>query len=59
MSKIAKAITSLVTGLMSWGGVVVASAATHVTAPEWLGLGGVFAGALLVWFVPNTEPAAE
>lgn len=53
-----KTIAALVTGLIGWGAVVVASAATHVTASEWLALAVVLATPLGVYAVPNSpEPA--
>lgn len=51
-----KAIASFVTSLTVWGGVVVASKATHVTASEWLGLSAVFLTPLSVYAVAN-DPA--
>ena len=48
-----KTVTALVTGLIGWGGVVVSSVATHITASEWLFLAVAVATALGVYAVPN------
>jgi hypothetical protein len=62
MQKYNKTIAALVTGLLSWGAVVVASVPQHITSSEWLGLGGIVATALGVYAVvnvsdpQNTEP---
>lgn len=43
-----KAVASLLTGTLAWGGVVVASKPAPVTAAEWLMLGGVVVTSLAV-----------
>ncbi len=55
LSKYQKAIAALVTGLLGWFGVVIASNPDHlhVTNPQWLALGVVVATALGVYGVPN------
>lgn len=50
---IKKAIAALLTGLLAWGGSVVVSNPTQITAGEWVQAGGVAVGAFLVWLVPN------
>lgn len=52
-----KAFAALVTGVIGWGAVVIASKPAPVTAAEWLGLGVVVATALGVYAVPNTPPS--
>lgn len=52
-----KTITALVTGVLGWGAVVVASSSGPVTASEWLALGVVAATALGVYAIPNEPPA--
>lgn len=55
-----KAITALVSGVLLWGSVVVASPAGPITASEWLGLGTAAAVALGVYAVPNSpKPEPE
>jgi hypothetical protein len=49
LTKYRKSITALVTGALGWGGVVVASEPSAITAPEWLFLGVVVATALGVY----------
>lgn len=56
MSRYAKAITALVTAVIGWGGMVVASAPAEITAAEWLSLAVAIATALGVFSVPNSEP---
>jgi hypothetical protein len=56
ISKYRKSITALVTGVLGWGGVVVASEPAAITAAEWLFLGVVVATALGVYnAAANTE----
>lgn len=54
-----KMITTLVTGLIGWGFVVVASPDAAVSAAEWLGLAVVGATGLGVYAVPNHPSQAE
>lgn len=58
-----KAIAALVTGVIGWAAVVVASPPAAVTSSEWLGLCVVAATALGVYGVPNVpawrNPRAE
>ena len=51
----AKAVAALVTPLIGWGMVVVASASGPVTASEWLGLAVAGATGFGVYAVPNKE----
>lgn len=55
LSKYAKAITALVTGVIGQTGVVIASESQPVTASEWLGYAVVVAVALGVYQIPNTK----
>lgn len=55
MGKYNKTVTAVVTGLLGWAGVVVASPAQPVTAPEWLMLGVGMATALGVYAVANDK----
>jgi hypothetical protein len=58
LTKYRKSITALVTGILGWGGVVVASESADISAPEWLFLGVVVATALGVYnAAANTETA--
>jgi hypothetical protein len=57
LGKYRKTITAVVTGVIGWAGVVIASDATGVTAAEWLGLAVAVATALGVYGVPNDPPA--
>ncbi len=50
-----KTIAALVTGVLGWGAVVIASAPAAITAAEWLALGVVVATALGVYAVPNAR----
>lgn len=53
LSKYNKTIAAVVIGLLGWGGVVVASEPTAITASEWLAFGVALATALGVYQVPN------
>lgn len=53
MSNIAKAIGAAVTGVLAWGGSVVVSPATAISASEWLQLGGVGVTVLAVFGLTN------
>lgn len=55
MNRYAKSVTALVTAVLGWGAVVVASPPGPVTAAEWLSLGVAVATALGVYAVRN-EP---
>ena len=59
MTKYAKTITALVTGILGWAAVVISSAAGPVSASEWLGLGVAVATALGVYGVSNTPRPAR
>jgi hypothetical protein len=59
LTKYAKTITALVTGVIGWGYAVVDSGANNVTAREWLALAVVGAVSLGVYAVPNTEKAPD
>jgi hypothetical protein len=48
-----KTVAAVVTGLIGWGTVVVASDSVPVTGSEWLMLGTAVATALGVYVVPN------
>lgn len=50
-----KTVTALVTGLIGWGFVVIASASAPITSSEWMGLAVVVATALGVYAVANSE----
>lgn len=53
-----KAIAAFIAATLAWGGTVVASAPEHITATEWLALGGVAFTTLIVGMVaPNDPPA--
>lgn len=54
LDTIRKTLTALVTGVLGWGAVVIASPSAPITAPEWLALGVVAATALGVYAVPNS-----
>lgn len=56
--KYAKAITALVTAILGWFAVVIASSPNtwHVTNSQWLGLAVAVATALGVYGMPNTTP---
>jgi len=53
LAKYRKTIASIVTGLLGWGAVVVASEMTKISAPEWLFLGTVIATSVGVYSVKN------
>lgn len=53
MNRYRKSITALVTGVLSWVGVVIASTPNEVTSAEWLGLGLALAVAAGVYQIPN------
>lgn len=60
LHSIQKTLTALVSGVLGWGAVVVASPSGRITASEWLMLGVVVANAGGVYSMPNvpaTEPA--
>jgi hypothetical protein len=52
-----KAVASLVTGVLAWGGVVIASKPDPIPAAEWLMLAGVAVTALAVAGVSANDPA--
>jgi hypothetical protein len=54
ISEIRKTLTAVVTGLLGWGAVVIASPSSAITAPEWLMFGVVAATSLGVYAVSNT-----
>lgn len=54
-----KFVTSLVTGLIGWGFVVIASAPVGVTAAEWMGLAVVAGTSLGVYAVPNIPAPSD
>lgn len=56
MTRYSKTITALVTGVLGWAAVVISSAASPISASEWLGLGVAVATALGVYGVSN-QPA--
>jgi hypothetical protein len=58
ISQFSKALAALVTGVVGWGAVVVASPSAAITSSEWLALAVVVASALGVYAVPNSAPAA-
>ena len=49
-----KTITAIVTGVIGWVGVVVASTPAPISDSEWLALAVVLATALGVYAVPNS-----
>lgn len=51
--EIQKAVSAMVTGVIGWGFVVVASTSASITAAEWLGLAVAVATGLGVYAVPN------
>jgi len=53
-----KTVTAIIIGLLGWATAVVTSDTTHITAPEWIGLGTALATALGVYQIPN-EPAYD
>jgi hypothetical protein len=60
LSKLApyqKAVAALVTAVLGWGAVVIASKPGPITSAEWLGLGVAAATALGVYGVPNVPKA--
>lgn len=57
LSTVSKAIAALVTGVLGWAAVVVASPDAAITAPEWLALGVAVATAFGVYGMPNTASA--
>ena len=59
LSKYAKTITALVSGVLGWAAVVISSAAAPVSASEWLGLGVAVATSLGVYAVSNTARSAR
>ena len=50
-----KTVTALVTGVIGWVGVVIASEPSAISDSEWLALAVVLATALGVYAVPNSE----
>lgn len=56
LSRYAKTISALVTGLLGWGAVVVSSDRASISASEWLALGVAAATALGVYGMPNKPP---
>mgnify|MGYP001588206481 CR=1 FL=1 len=48
-----KTVTAVVTGLLGWVAVVIASASAHIVAGEWYMLATVVAAALGVYQVTN------
>lgn len=48
-----KSVAALVTGLLGWGSIVVASNRAGISAEEWLTLGVVLATSLGVYSVKN------
>lgn len=62
MTKLApyrKTVTAVVTGLIGWGAVVIASPSGPITAPEWLMLATVVAQGLGVYAVANAPAPTE
>lgn len=55
MTRYSKSITALVSGVLGWCAVVIASAPGRVTASEWLGLAVAIATALGVYSASNTS----
>lgn len=51
-----KAIAAFIAGALTWGGTVVASKPAHITATEWLALGGVAFTTLVVGMVAPNDP---
>ena len=54
-----KSITALVTSVIGWAGVVVASPSTNITGPEWLFLAVGIATSLGVYSIPNGTAEIE
>jgi hypothetical protein len=50
-----KTVASLITGLLGWGSIVVASNRAGISAEEWLTLGVVLATSLGVYSVTNEK----
>lgn len=55
LNKLAKSITALVTGVIGWGLVVVASDPQPITASEWMQLAIAVAIGFGVYAVPNAK----
>lgn len=55
--QVRKAIGTAIGGVLVWGGLVVDSAPTGVTAHEWLALGAVAATVAAVFGLSNDPPA--
>lgn len=55
MNRYQKSIAAVVTGVIGWAGVVVASPVKPITAAEWLSLAVALAVALNVYAVPNAK----
>lgn len=56
LSQFQKTITALVSGVIGWAAVVIASPASAISASEWLMLAVAGATALGVYAVPNIAP---
>ncbi len=48
-----KTITAIITGIIGWAAVVIASSSNNITGAEWIALATVLATALGVFAVPN------
>jgi hypothetical protein len=59
VSQVRKAIGVAVAGTALWAGQVVASTPAHVTAPEWVGLGGIGLAVLACFGLTNDPPSAK
>ena len=53
LAKYRKTISALITGLIGWGFIVVASKEAPISASEWLALAVAVATATGVYLVPN------
>lgn len=58
MAKYRKTVLAIITGLLGWATMVVASPSGPITAPEWIALATAIVTALGVYAVPNMTAGA-
>jgi hypothetical protein len=57
MSRYTKAIGAFLTGALAWLTIVVESDSESITSTEWLALAGLVVTTVVVYLLPNSEPA--